>query len=145
MKALGWTACDVVQLDVDDLTATALGIALNRTAETAAWSEATLAKLLQELQAEDALDGVGFDADDIDELLASIEGDLGDGDPEEDAVPEPPPVATTRRMSRGRAISDRGRGAPMPVRWYGVVAPRPAERPLTSCARPSSDPVRRPR
>ena len=28
MRNLGWTACDVVQLDVDDLTATGLGIAV---------------------------------------------------------------------------------------------------------------------
>ena len=35
MKRLGWTHCDVVELDVDGTTATALGIALNRTAELA--------------------------------------------------------------------------------------------------------------
>ncbi len=59
MKKLGWTDCDVVEIDVDDLTATALAIALNRTSDLAGWDEETLAKLLQELRAEDALDGVG--------------------------------------------------------------------------------------
>jgi len=36
MRALGWTECDVVELEVDDLQATALGIALNRTSELVA-------------------------------------------------------------------------------------------------------------
>ncbi len=35
MKALGWAEADVVELDLDDLQATALGIALNRTGELA--------------------------------------------------------------------------------------------------------------
>src|SRR5687767_12341932 len=39
MRALGWTECDVVELAVDNLQATALGIALNRTAELAEWDE----------------------------------------------------------------------------------------------------------
>ncbi len=42
MKALGWTECDIVELDVADLKATALGIALNRTAELAEWDEPVL-------------------------------------------------------------------------------------------------------
>ena len=66
MKQLGWDECDVVELDVDDLTATSLGIALNRTADLATWNDETLAKLLQELRAEDALDGVGYSEQDID-------------------------------------------------------------------------------
>ncbi len=39
MKKLGWTECDIVELDLDDLQATALGIALNRTSELASWDE----------------------------------------------------------------------------------------------------------
>ena len=42
MKKLGWTECEIVELEVDDLTATSLGIALNRTAELAGWDEKTL-------------------------------------------------------------------------------------------------------
>ena len=57
MKKLGWAQCDVVELDVDDLTATSLGIALNRTAELAEWDEPVLAKLLKELREEAALPG----------------------------------------------------------------------------------------
>lgn len=94
MRTLGWTEADIVEIDVDDLTATALGIALNRTAELAEWDESTLAKLLEGLQAEDALDGVGFSEDDIQELLDG----LGEEAAEvvEDEVPEPPEEAVSR-------------------------------------------------
>jgi hypothetical protein len=60
MKAMGWTECDIVELDLDDVQATALGIALNRTSDLAAWDLPALGKLLDSLRAEDALDGVGF-------------------------------------------------------------------------------------
>ena len=76
MKELGWTECDIVELDIDDLQATALAIALNRTGELATWDEETLAKLLQELKAEDALDGVGYSDEDIDTLLKELEEDV---------------------------------------------------------------------
>jgi len=89
MKKLGWTECDIVEVDVDDTTATALGIALNRTAELAEWDESTLARLLQDLRAEQSFDGVGFYDDDIDALLA----ELDDGSPTDidDPGPEEPP------------------------------------------------------
>jgi len=88
MKALGWTECDVVELDLSELEATALGIALNRSAELATWDEPVLAKLLSELRAEDALDGVGFDDAEIDALLAELEAGVQDLD---DPGPEEPP------------------------------------------------------
>jgi DNA modification methylase len=96
MKKLGWTEAEVVELDVDDLTATALGIALNRTGELATWDEQTLARLLQELKDEGALDGVGYSESDLDALLDEIQADLGPAEVTEDAVPEPPDEATTR-------------------------------------------------
>lgn len=46
MKALGWTECDVVELDISGTDATALGVALNRTAELAAWDDGALARIL---------------------------------------------------------------------------------------------------
>src|SRR5688500_18694959 len=67
MRKLGWKECDVVDLDIDDLTATALGIALNRSASLGEWNDETLAKLLDELRTEDALDGVGYSSEDLDE------------------------------------------------------------------------------
>jgi ParB-like chromosome segregation protein Spo0J len=46
MRKLGWKDCDIVELDLDDLQATALGIALNRSGELlASWNDATLMKL----------------------------------------------------------------------------------------------------
>ena len=98
MQELGFTDCDVVELDVDDLKATALGIALNRTAELAGWDEKTLVTLLEELRTEDALDGVGFNDDDIDVLLAELEEDLPPTDLE-DPGPEKPPVPTSIKWS----------------------------------------------
>jgi hypothetical protein len=68
----GLKECDVVEIKVDDLTATSLGIALNRTAELAEWDTPALAKLLEELRAEDSLAGVGFDESEIDELLDEL-------------------------------------------------------------------------
>ncbi len=88
MKRLGWAECDVVELDIDELTATALGIALNRTGELAAWDEAALGRLLQELRAADSLEGVGFDDAEIDELLS----DLGDLNASEVVDPGPEPL-----------------------------------------------------
>jgi DNA modification methylase len=100
MLALGWTECDVVEVDVDEMTATALGIALNRTAELADWDLATLGELLGTLRTEDALAGVGFDDDEIDELLAELGLQDGAGEGEEgiadDPVPELPEVPVSR-------------------------------------------------
>ena len=58
MRALGWTHADIVEIDVSETQATALGIALNRTAELAEWDEQALGKILQSLP---DLEGVGFD------------------------------------------------------------------------------------
>ena len=95
MRSLGWSECDVVELDVDEVKATALGIALNRTGELAEWDPATLGKLLDSLRAEDALEGVGFEEDEIDEILGSLlddePSDLDDPGPE-----EPPENPITR-------------------------------------------------
>jgi DNA modification methylase len=93
MKKLGWTECDIVELDVDDLKATALGIALNRTAELAEWDEPVLAKLLEELKKEDALEGVGYTNEDMDALLKDLAADQPAAeidDPGPEAPPEKP-------------------------------------------------------
>ena len=97
MQSMGWTECDIVEVDVDDVTATALGIALNRTGELAEWDLPALGSLLDSLRAEDALDGVGFDESEIDEILKGLASEIGDLEElDQDAVPEPPDAATTR-------------------------------------------------
>ena len=68
MRARGDTEVDVVEVAIDGPKATALGIALNRTAELAAWDDETLAALLQSLPDTDrAL--AGFTGDDLAEVL----------------------------------------------------------------------------
>ena len=94
MRDLGWTECDVVEIDTDAVTATALGIALNRTAELAGWDEPVLAQIVESLKAEDAIDGIGFSESELDELIASIGPETGGVT--QDEVPEPQDQAVTR-------------------------------------------------
>ncbi|MCC7012869.1 MAG: DNA modification methylase [Planctomycetes bacterium] len=96
MKALGWTECDIVELDLTSTDAAALGLALNRSAELATWDQGALAQILGSLREEDALAGVGFDDADIDQLLA----DLDAATPREvdDQGPEDPPVHPVTRL-----------------------------------------------
>ncbi len=96
MQKLGWTECDVVELEVSSLDATALAIALNRSAELAQWDDGVLARLLSELRAENAVDGVGFGDEDIDRLLAEV-ADAAMGEVDEDVPPEPMDDPVTRR------------------------------------------------
>src|SRR5690606_37968527 len=59
--------------------------------------EAELAALLEQLKAEDALDGVGFSEDDLDALLAKLrEEEDVDRDLADDGPDEPPPVAIAK-------------------------------------------------
>ncbi len=57
---LGLDEVPVVWFEGTDLEATAYAIADNRSHEFAAWDEPALAQLLEQLRAEDALDGVGY-------------------------------------------------------------------------------------
>jgi DNA modification methylase len=98
MKSLGWTECDIVELEIDDLQATALNIALNRTGDTSSFDLAALGRLLESLQEADALDGVGFSDKEVDTLLdelvaaaENLDGILEDG------APGLPDAATSRR------------------------------------------------
>lgn len=49
MRSMGWEECGVALVDMDNMKATALGIALNRAGERAEWDKETLAKLLAEI------------------------------------------------------------------------------------------------
>ena len=85
LKALGWKEVRIVRSTLEGSEATAYAIADNRTAELADWDDDALSQTLAALQIEDedlAL-ATGFDASDIDALLAPT-------DVEEDEVPEPP-------------------------------------------------------
>src|SRR5882672_3877642 len=97
MRAMSWTECDIVELELDDLQATALGIALNRVAESATWNLPALSALLETLQDQDAIDGIGFDEKEINRLLDEViaSGESLDGIIE-DGAPGLPDAATTR-------------------------------------------------
>jgi hypothetical protein len=91
MRAMGWTECDVVDVDMDNVRAIALNIALNRTAELADWDEPALAELLRGLQSEEdpgAFGATGFTAGELDELIKGL-GDGVTGGSDGEAVDDP--------------------------------------------------------
>ena len=93
-QSLGLTELPVAWFDGSDLDAAAYKIADNRTHEFATWDDATLARILEQLRVEDALEGVGFSDADIDQLLADLAAgqppqelaDPGPGEPPEEPV-----------------------------------------------------------
>jgi len=95
-RSLGMGEAPVVWFEGSDLDAAAYGIADNKTHEYSAWDEPALAKILAELRAEDALEGVGYSPADIDALVAELEAQ-NPIDVLEDAVPEPPDETVTRQ------------------------------------------------
>ena len=70
-RELGMTEVPVVWFDGDETEAKAYSIADNRTAEFATWDLPALGELLEELRTEDALEGIGYDQDQIAELICS--------------------------------------------------------------------------
>ncbi len=92
---LGMVEVPVVWFDGAELEATAYQIADNRTAEFAEWDQEGLAALLAELKAEDALEGVGFDASEVDQMLAELEA-KEPRDIEDPGAEEPPERPVTR-------------------------------------------------
>lgn len=87
-RSLGHDEVPIVWFDGSDLEAVAFAIADNKTGEFATWDDGSLATLLEQLRAEDALEGVGFSDVEIDELLA----ELGRGEPTTVEDPGPPEV-----------------------------------------------------
>ncbi len=96
MRSLGWTECDVVELDIDEVTSTALGIALNRTAELAEWDLPALGALLESLKAEGESVATGFDDAEIQEMLDEISGGAGNVAAKDPGPGELPAEPTTR-------------------------------------------------
>jgi hypothetical protein len=94
---LGMPEVPVAWFEGPDIEAVAYAIADNRTHEFSDWDEPALAKLLEELRAEDALDGVGYTDSDIEELLAELAEDTNDEDDVDDPGPEEPPETPVSR------------------------------------------------
>jgi hypothetical protein len=74
MRELGFAECDVVEFDGGDVRATALAIALNRTAKTSVFDDEALARTLRALQDEDFdLGAVGFTDAEVDALFGTAD------------------------------------------------------------------------
>jgi site-specific DNA-methyltransferase (adenine-specific) len=89
-QKLGWTSIAANVEAMDDATATAYGLADNRTADLGDYDYNLLAAMLAEEEAADNLAATGYDADDVAALLRAV----GQGDERDpDAVPDLPPEA----------------------------------------------------
>jgi DNA modification methylase len=86
MRDLGWTECDVAELDVSDMKATALGIALNRAGERAEWDTDVLGRLLKEVEASEPDFAQALDELAEAEGIAGVEP--GEGGDEFNATPQ---------------------------------------------------------
>ncbi len=95
-KALGWTEIEIVRTDLEGLEATAYAIADNRSAELAEWDDGALVQLLEELRAEDALEGVGFDGAEIDAILAELTAEAAGGVLDDPGPADPPENPVSR-------------------------------------------------
>jgi len=77
-KSLGWTKIAVTVVDVDDEQAKRILLVDNRANDLATYDDNSLAEILKELAStETALEGTGFDGDDLDDLLFRLNGTLG--------------------------------------------------------------------
>lgn len=94
-KALGWPTIAANVMDLDDTQALAILVGDNRHSELGTRDQDQLAALLTELAQGEALLGTGYDGDDVDALLAELNGPtVGLTDP--DAVPAVPAVPITQ-------------------------------------------------
>ena len=76
LKELGATKVPVVWVDDDETEQMAFNIADNRTGEVVAdWDEDALAQMLEDLDDSDALDGLGFNDRELDDLLGAVSND----------------------------------------------------------------------
>ena len=97
-QSLGMTEVPVWCFDGTDIDAVAFSLADNRTHEWASWNEAELAKLLDQLRAEDSLEGVGYSTDDIDALVKELrDQEEIDKDLDDEGADEPAAQAYAQR------------------------------------------------
>ena len=104
-RALGWTEVAAVIVDESNVEAAAFAIADNRTAELGEWDDEALAQTLKALEDEDALEGLGFDDDDLAALVGAV--DAPDDFPEvgEDIKTESECPKCGYRWSGGKTVS----------------------------------------
>jgi site-specific DNA-methyltransferase (adenine-specific) len=95
----GATSLPVIEVDVDDATATRILLADNRTNDVATYDQDALAGLLRSLAEDGGLAGSGYDGDDVDALLQSLEHAPYDGDAPEPAPEPPKPVPVLKEWT----------------------------------------------
>ncbi len=89
MRTMGWQECDAVFLDVDEPTAKALSLALNRTAQTAEWDMDKVSAMLRELEKTPLeIDKLGWDEKEVAALLLPQGGEVVDAEPQIDRAAE---------------------------------------------------------
>jgi DNA modification methylase len=87
-------AIPVTWVDVSDEEAVRILLADNRTNDLATYNDDALAELLEDLMRETgSVEGTGYDADDLDDLLRELQGQV---EVTEDEVPEPPADPITK-------------------------------------------------
>jgi site-specific DNA-methyltransferase (adenine-specific) len=96
--SLGWETIGCVMTELTGPDAMAYAIADNRTAELAEWDDPVLKATLEALADEDKelLDACGYTAEELEAMVAEVEGDDASGEIVEDEVPEPPVEPTTK-------------------------------------------------
>jgi DNA modification methylase len=88
---LGWNYVAANIVDVDDATAKAMAVVLNRTGELAAWNKEVLDKLLREVQTSEKLTAMLAELAQEQGLAGAVAAGLMDPD----AIPEPPDEPAT--------------------------------------------------
>lgn len=83
---LGWNVIAATFVDVDDQQALQILLMDNRSADKARYDDGQLAAVLKMLDAEGALEGTGYDDDDLAKLLNRVEPP--EGDDESGAIPD---------------------------------------------------------
>jgi hypothetical protein len=81
----GATRVPIIELDCDDDTALRIMLADNRTAALATTDDDALGSILRDLLDTSGIQGTGYDADDLDDLLTEL-------DTPTNATPTPPPI-----------------------------------------------------
>ena len=101
MRDLGWQRASVSYVNLSDEQATALGIALNRTAELARWDNEKLEELLDSLSMSDEfgdMSNFGFSDGELEAMVADAEDNTPKVPVEivQDEIPEPPEEPITK-------------------------------------------------
>lgn len=96
-KILGLKTLEVTYVDVDDDEALRILLVDNRTNDLATYDDPALSEILKQLsETELGLTGTGFDGDDLDELLNTLDFQNPQIIGEPDDVPDVPKVAVTK-------------------------------------------------